>query len=129
MQTHRIVTVCLIFTIALISNEVAAQSAPNSLNPGQHKEPVGSMLQTTKKTTKKKHRKGIFSPSRKQNVKHTARYEFYERIEQVAKEKQRALKELAKPKYSDPRYFGHKKIPKRRPANKMRYCGECGIRH
>jgi len=129
MQTNRIVPVCLFFLIALISTEVAAQNAPNSLNPGQHKEPVNSMLQTTTKSTKKKHRRGIFSPSRKQNVKHTARYEFYERIEQVAKDKQRALRQLAKPQYSDPRYFGHKKIPKRRPANKMRYCGECGIRH
>jgi hypothetical protein len=129
MQTNSIVPVCLVFTIALMSTEVVAQNTPNSLSPGQQKEPVGSMLQTTTKSTKKKHKKGIFSPSRKQNVKHTARYEFYERIERVAKDKQRALKQLAKPQYSDPRYFGHKKIPKRRAANKMRYCGECGIRH
>lgn len=88
------------------------------------------MLQTTTVTSKKKrHKRGIFSPGRKQNVKHTARYEFYERMEQAAKYKQRMLKKLAKPQYSDPRYFGHKKIPKRRAANKMRYCGECGIRH
>ena len=84
------------------------------------------MLQT--KT--KKHKKGFFSPRvKKGNVKHTARYEFYERIEQAAKDKQRLMRKLAKPQYSDPRYFGHKRIPKRRAANKMRYCGECGIRH
>lgn len=87
------------------------------------------MLKTST-TKKKKHRTGIFSPNAKRrNVKHTAEYEFYERIEQRAKEKQRILKELSKRQYSDPRYFGHKRIPKRRPANKMRYCGECGIRH
>lgn len=128
MQTHRILSFCLVFFIVLIGAEALAQNAPSSLSPGQHKE-VGSMLQTKTVTKKKKHKKGIFSPSAKQNVKHTARYEFYERIEQVAKDKQRMMKKLAKPQYSDPRYFGHKKIPKRRSANKMRYCGECGIRH
>ena len=26
-------------------------------------------------------------------------------------------------------YFGHKRPPKKRPANKMKFCKECGIRH
>jgi|ERR1044071_224157 hypothetical protein len=124
MHANRIIPICLVF-LFFLADKASAQNAPNSLNPGTHKE-TSSMLQT--KTVQKKHRKGIFSPKR-QNVKHTARYEFYERIEQAAKEKQRILRKLAKPQYSDPRYFGHKRIPKRRPANKMRYCGECGIRH
>lgn len=127
MHTNRIVPVCLVFIFSLIGFEVAAQKAPTSLSPGTHKE-INSMLQTTTKKTK--HKTGIFSPrAKRRNVKHTAEYEFYERIEQRAREKQRILKKLAKPQYSDPRYFGHKKIPKRRSANKMRYCGECGIRH
>lgn len=129
MHANRIVPVWLVVSFGLISfGKAVAQNAPNSLSPGKSKE-VGSMLQTT--TTKKKHKKSFFSPfsSRKQNVKHTARYEFYDRIEQAAKDKKRILRKLAKPQYSDPRYFGHKHIPKRRPANKMRYCGECGIRH
>jgi len=66
---------------------------------------------------------------RKPKVQHTAQYEFYARVEKAAREKQKILKELSKPQYSDPRYFGHKRIPKRRPAWKMRYCPECGIRH
>jgi hypothetical protein len=128
MHANRITPFRLIFFIfLLITVGASAQNAPNSLSPGKSKE-VGSMLQTTTTKSKKKHRTGVFSP-RRQNVKHTARYEFYERIEQAAKEKQRILRRLAKPQYSDPRYFGHKRIPKRRPANKLRYCGECGIRH
>ena len=129
MPVNRIVPFCLAFIFfVLIGVKSLAQNVPNSLSPGASKE-TGSMLQTTTtKTSKKKHRTGVFSP-RRQNVKHTARYEFYERIERAAKEKQRILRKLAKPQYSDPRYFGHKRIPKRRPANKMRYCGECGIRH
>ncbi|MEI9919740.1 MAG: hypothetical protein WDO14_13215 [Bacteroidota bacterium] len=128
MLAHRTVSFCLALFISLIIGvHASAQDAPNSLSPGKSKE-VGSMLQTTTTTSKKKHHKSFFSPHR-QNVKHTARYEFYERIEQAAKEKQRLLRKLAKAQYSDPRYFGHKRIPKRRAANKMRYCGECGIRH
>ncbi|MBS1951628.1 MAG: hypothetical protein OJF59_001728 [Cytophagales bacterium] len=63
------------------------------------------------------------------NVKHTAQYEFYERLEQVAKEKKRLLRKMAKPQYSDFSYFGHKSKPKKHLPYAMRYCKECGIRH
>ena len=66
---------------------------------------------------------------RKAKVTHTARYEFYERVEKAAKEKQRIIKRLSKAQFSDPQYFGHKRIPKQRLSFKMRYCNECGIRH
>ncbi len=66
---------------------------------------------------------------KKPNVKHTAQYEFYKRIEKVAKEKQRMLRKLAKPQYSDFTYFGHKNPPKKHLPYDMRYCKECGIRH
>lgn len=65
----------------------------------------------------------------KTKVKHTARYEFYERVEKAAKEKQKMMRKMAKPQYSNPRYFGHKCLPKKRPYWRMRYCKECGIRH
>lgn len=83
-----------------------------------------------------KNTKGIYSPKqakavkrKKTNVKHTAQYEFYERVEKAAKEKQRILKQLSRPQYSNPAYFGHKKKPKKRPPHRMRYCSECHIRH
>jgi hypothetical protein len=66
---------------------------------------------------------------KKINVKHTPRYEFYARVEQVAKEKQRMLRKMDEPQYTNPLYFGHKRPPKRHEAHKMRYCKECGIRH
>ena len=72
----------------------------------------------------------IKSPKYKRpKVEHTARYEYYVRVEKAAKEKQKMLRELDKPQYYDKRYFGHKQIPKKRPFWKMRYCSECGIRH
>ncbi|MBI1768985.1 MAG: hypothetical protein HYR67_11480 [Bacteroidetes bacterium] len=66
---------------------------------------------------------------RRHNVKHTAEYEFYKRVEKVAREKQRMLRKLAKPQYSDFAYFGHKNPPKKHLPYQMRYCEECGIRH
>jgi len=50
---------------------------------------------------------------RKPKVQNTARYEFYKRVEEAAKEKQRLLKKLSKPQYSDFAYFGHKNKPKK----------------
>jgi hypothetical protein len=94
------------------------ESTPNSRNPST------------------KHESKVFAPSqrkafqyKKVNVTHTARYEFYEQIEKAAKQKQRLLKKLAKPRYSNRLYFGHKHKPKKRPPHKMRYCEQCGIRH
>src|SRR3954470_19965794 len=66
---------------------------------------------------------------RKAKVTNTARYEFYDRVEKAAREKKKILKKLSKPQYSNPRYFGHKRIPTKNPSYKMRYCSECGIRH
>lgn len=62
-------------------------------------------------------------------ITYDARDKFYDRMEQVAKANRKAEKELLKPQYSDPSYFGHKRPPKRRPNGKTRYCKECGIRH
>lgn len=62
-------------------------------------------------------------------VTYDARDRFYDRMEQVAKAQRKAERELAKPQYSDPSYFGHKRPPKKRPVHKMKYCKECGIRH
>ena len=66
---------------------------------------------------------------KKSKVQHTARYEYYERVEKAAKEKQKILRKLAKPQYSNPAHFGHKCLPKKRSYWRMRYCKECGIRH
>lgn len=105
---------------SLLAFFVSVSMAQTSLDPGvsHRKEPV----------------KHHYAPKRaakfkKSNVRHTAQYEFYKRVEMAAKEKQRILKKLAKPQFSDPTYFGHKRKPKRRAPHKMKYCHECSIRH
>lgn len=99
---------------------------------GQSKE-QGSMMPTSLAPTQPKkapssHRMKAVK-FHKTKVRHTARYEFYERVEKAAKEKQKVMRKMAKPQYSNPRYFGHKCLPKKRPYWRMRYCKECGIRH
>lgn len=55
--------------------------------------------------------------------------EFEERMEANAKKYKKRKKEMEKPQYSDPSYFGHKKKPKKRPPGKQKFCKECGIKH
>lgn len=60
---------------------------------------------------------------------YTARDKYYDRMERLEKSYRKAAKELQKPQYTDPSYFGHKRPPKRRPHGKTKYCKECGLRH
>src|SRR4051812_45250016 len=106
-----------VLAFVLFAVKVEGQStAPNSLEPARK-------LQVHAP----RHQKA--SKFRKAKVTNTARYEFYDRVEKAAREKKKILKKLSKPQYSDRRYFGHKRIPKKNPAYKMEYCSECGIRH
>lgn len=58
-----------------------------------------------------------------------ARNDFYDRQEMQSKQRLKNEREGSKPQYSDQKYFGHKREPKKRPANKMKFCKVCGIRH
>ena len=55
--------------------------------------------------------------------------EYEERMEANAKKYKRMSKEMQKPQYSDPGYFGHKKKPKKRKPGKKKFCKECQIVH
>jgi len=46
-----------------------------------------------------------------------------------AKKRKKIARQMQKPQYSDPGYFGHKKKPKKRPVKKRKFCKECGIVH
>lgn len=115
MKRHAI---CLLICACGLSIAAEAQDVPNSREPGKRNEVHSPNVARSKRV---KHRR--------QKVEHTAQYEFYKRVEEAAKEKQRMLKYLDKRQFKDHRYFGHKRIPKKRPPHKMRYCNECGVRH
>lgn len=107
---------CLLAILFTVSPGVSQAQTPDSRDPGKKR--AFHAPQHAKATKRKK-----------QKVQHTAQYEFYKRVEMAAREKQKILKQLSKAQFSDHRHFGHKRLPKRRPTNKIRYCSECGIRH
>lgn len=55
--------------------------------------------------------------------------EYEKRMEDNVKKHMKAEKEMKKPQYSNPTYFGHKKKPKKRPPGKKKFCKECGMYH
>lgn len=110
--------ICLLVFICCLAFSADAQRLPDSREPGTQ-QMVHSPRMTRSKAVKRK----------RQRVQDTPEYEFYKRVELAAKEKQRILKYLNKRQFKDHRYYGHKRIPKRRPPHKMRYCNECGVRH
>jgi hypothetical protein len=62
-------------------------------------------------------------------ITHNAERNYYNQMARVEKARVKAEKEMAKPQYSDPMYFGHKNPPKKHKPGKIKYCKECGIRH
>ncbi|SHG90115.1 hypothetical protein SAMN04488109_2396 [Chryseolinea serpens] len=88
---------------------------PNSLSPYQGAE------STFREPKKKK--------SKSKGPTYDSQQDYYDRMMAVAKERGKAEREMAKPQYSNPMYFGHKRPPKKHKAGKLKYCKECGIRH
>lgn len=78
--------------------------------------------------TTKKNKKRSFRARYNKNLDRKQE-EFRERMEANAKEYKKAQRQMEKPQYSDPMYFGHKKKPKKRPPGKRKFCKECGIVH
>lgn len=73
---------------------------------------------------------------KKKKVKYSINQEFDRKVEeyekrmvQNARKNEKMAKEMQKPQYSDPTYFGHKKKPKKRPADKKKFCNECKMYH
>lgn len=101
-----------------------SQQNPSSLNP-ETKENYGQRPQARQETWFF----GLFKKKKKLSWGDQLIVEYEERMEQNAKEKRKKAKEMEKPQYSDWTYFGHKRKPKKRSPEKMKYCDECGIRH
>ena len=55
--------------------------------------------------------------------------QFRANLKRVEKRRKKAAKIAAKPQYSDPTYFGHKKPPVKRPPGKQKFCKECQMKH
>lgn len=82
----------------------------------------------TYQSAKKAKKKGMFSFLKKQKPKNEVA-EFRAKMSKVYKQKAKEEKQLEKPRYSDPSYFGHKRPPKKRPVGKQKFCKVCKIKH
>lgn len=96
-------------------SEAPTQGQPSSLDPSYYPEKKYEPSKKKRKPTGK--------------TTYDATEKFYDRQEAIAKQERKNEKEMEKPQYSDPLYFGHKRPPKKRPPSKMKYCKTCGIRH
>lgn len=116
-----------------------AQERQKAPNPNS-RDPYGYSGQVEQQ--KEKEKKGIFNwignlfttkEKKRENARlnwdEQLRKEWEQRMEANAKKYKKRAKEMEKPQYSDPLYFGHKRKPKKRPPGKKKYCSECGIVH
>ena len=55
--------------------------------------------------------------------------EYYVRMEANSKRYKKLEKDMRKPQFSNPEYFGHKHPPKKRPPGKKKFCKECQLVH
>jgi hypothetical protein len=111
----------IVFLLALAQSGFSQSSKESGTNGPSSLTPYYPEKTKSAEKTKKKKPRG--------KVTYDAREKFYDRMEQVAKDNRKAEKELQKPQYSDPSYFGHKRPPKRRPVGKLKFCKECRLRH
>ena len=96
----------------------------NSFSPVEEGSAVVAPNKNSKKKKKKKSTRAQYEITMEQKV-----LEFEERMEANAKAYKKQQKEMQKPQYSDPSYFGHKRKPKIRKLGKRKFCKECGIVH
>ncbi|MBL6449752.1 hypothetical protein JMN32_25805 [Fulvivirga sp. 29W222] len=99
-----------------------AQKADNSFEPFRPEEVKAPVKKSNKK------RKKSFS-SKYNKTLEEKREEFAKRMEANAKSERKKQRQMIKPQYSDPSYFGHKNKPKKRKPSKRKFCKECGIVH
>jgi hypothetical protein len=83
-------------------------------------EPFYPQKEYAPKVSKKKKKKGLTRD---------AQDRYQDRVDQLARNRRANELRADNPKSSDPQYFGHKRLPKKRPPEKMKFCKVCQIRH
>jgi hypothetical protein len=118
--------IIIVLLLALIGADSLAQSRRQKKKDAQAAQQQPTALDPT-------YPKQEYAPKASRKYSRGATYEleeeYYQRMADLQKTKQKEARMLAKPQYSDPLYFGHKRPPKKRKASKMKFCKECGIRH
>ena len=115
-----------IFLSFLLCGSLKAQSVKRDREDKQNlKYDWGATYDNSQAKTKRKQKKeGAYTRQFDQKVQ-----EYYARMEEDAKKYRKMDKEMKKPQFSNPTYFGHKHPPKKRPPGKKKYCKVCGMWH
>jgi len=115
----------VLFLIAASCAGACAQSSKKSKNDQKQEIDRGATyeIKSSKKSKKKKAKYSLAGQYDKKVE------EYHKRMEANARKYKKMSKEMEKPQYSDPSYFGHKKKPKKRPPGKKKFCKECGMYH
>ncbi len=125
-MTRFLIPFIVIFCV-LSSLDSIAQNQPNSrsnTSSGQDADLKFGMEGQTVKKNKKKKRSSNSAFDYNKKVR-----EYEDRVDAAVAKNKKMSKEMAKPQYSDPRYFGHKKLPEKNAVGRKKYCKVCGIRH
>lgn len=113
------------FLILFAAGTGMAQSrqgeSPSSVDPGGRRDEYRIFRGSDSKKSKRSKQRLTFN---EQKIK-----EYEDRQEANAKRYREQAKEMEKPRYSDPSYFGHKSKPKKRSPGKKKFCKQCGISH
>lgn len=97
------------------------EGSPSSVDPGGQHDEYRIFRGSEHKKSKRSKEKLSFADQKIQ--------EYEDRMEANAKRYREQAKEMEKPRYSDPSYFGHKSKPKKRAPGKKKFCKQCGISH
>lgn len=103
--------------VGLAQKKKSEKTTPSSIDPGN------SESRYEPKASKK---------NKKSGRTYEARNDFEDRMEKNWKEREKREKNISGEKKADksqPPYFGHKRPPKIRPADKRKVCKVCGIKH
>lgn len=100
------------------------KTTPTSTDPGYSRNESWDTIFPEGKNTAKKSKTGGAMAYQADKIR-----EYEERREDNAKRYKKMAKQMAKPQYSDPSYFGHKKPPKKRSPGKRKPCKRCGMVH
>jgi len=115
MGSRGLASLCLVLIACGVSFAQKSKSkSPSSVDPS-----TPSRVYSPKVSKKKKSGATTYD----------ARDKFYDRMEMNNKKRRKNEGMESSPQYSNFQYFGHKKPPKKRAPEKMKYCKICGIRH
>ncbi len=117
----------IVTALMLVSiSGVFAQSATKKYATSKDNTVVDRSASFTTEKRKVKKRKSKYSIAGQYDKKVE---EYEKRMKDNARKHKKMAKEMEKPQYSDPTYFGHKRKPKKRPPGKKKFCKECGLYH